>query len=109
MNVSITEKGEVQVVEIEGSIDSKTAADLQQSVMDVVSKASHVILDLSKVSFVSSAGLRVLLMVYRQLKTKDGKVLLVGVSEEIKEIMFMTGFNNFFEIYQTVDEGLRKI
>jgi anti-sigma B factor antagonist len=109
MNVSIKESGAVYIVEVEGSIDSKTAPELQQSVLDVVTKAQHVVLDLSKVSFVSSAGLRVLLMVYRQLKAKDGKVVLVGLSAEIKEVMFMTGFINFFEIYDTVEEGIQKV
>jgi len=53
--------------------------------------------------------LRVLLMVYRQLKAKDGKVVLVGVSDEIKDVMFMTGFITFFEIEETADKALTKI
>jgi anti-sigma B factor antagonist len=109
MNITKTESPLANIVNVEGSIDSKTASDFEQSVLEVVAMAHHVLLDLSKVTFISSAGLRVLLMVYRQLAAKDGKVVLVGVSEEIKEVMFMTGFINFFNIYQTQEEGLRNL
>lgn len=94
------------IAAVEGSIDSKTAPDLQQSILPVISDTHKVILDLTEVTFVSSAGLRVLLMVYRQLKARDGKVVLVGVSEEIKDVMFMTGFIAFFDICPSVEEAL---
>lgn len=106
MNVSIEKSGVNIIVTIAGSIDSKTAPDLQQSIMQVIGDSSKVVMDLTQVTFVSSAGLRVLLMVYRQLKAKDGKVVLVGVSDEIKDVMFMTGFISFFEIKPTLDEAL---
>lgn len=75
-------------------------------IMGKVSETDKVILSLSKVDFVSSAGLRLLLMVYRQIKLKNGKVILVGVSEEIQDVMSMTGFINFFSISNTIDEAL---
>jgi len=109
MEVSLKKSGDINIVEISGSIDSKTAPDLQQNILDIVADTNKIILDLTKVSFVSSAGLRVLLMVYRQLKAKDGKVVLVGVSDEIKDVMFMTGFITFFSIEATVDEAITKI
>ena len=109
MNITFKKSGDVEIVEIEGSIDSKTAPELQQSILNVIAATSKIILDMTKVAFVSSAGLRVLLMVYRQLKGKDGKIVLVGVSDEIKDVMFMTGFITFFEIDKSLDEALRKI
>ncbi len=109
MNITFKKSGDVEIAEIEGSIDSKTAPELQQSILDVIKSTSKIILDLTKVGFVSSAGLRVLLMVYRQLKGKDGKILLVGVSEEIRDVMFMTGFISFFEIDKSIDEALGRM
>jgi anti-sigma B factor antagonist len=109
MNISFKKSGDVEIAEIEGSIDSKTSPELQQSILDVITGTSKIILDMTKVGFVSSAGLRVLLMVYRQLKGKNGKIILVGVSDEIKDVMFMTGFISFFEIDKTLDEALSKI
>ncbi|MDT3401529.1 STAS domain-containing protein [Mucilaginibacter terrae] len=106
MKVTIQETEAAVIAAIEGSIDSKTAPDLQQSILPVINDRNKMVLDLTEVTFVSSAGLRVLLMVYRQLKSKDGKVFLVGVSDEIKDVMFMTGFITFFEITSTLEEAL---
>ena len=106
MIVGIRTKENVVIITIEGSIDSKTAGGLQEQIMEKVSETNNALLDFSQVDFVSSAGLRVLLMVYRQIKSKNGKVMLVGVSDEIKDVMSMTGFINFFRITDTVDSAL---
>jgi len=107
MTVDINKNDDAVIISIEGSIDSKTAGELQTQIMESASDTSKVVMDLYKVDFVSSAGLRVLLMVYRQIKSKNGKVILVGVSEEIQDVMSMTGFINFFEISATVDDALK--
>ena len=109
MKVNIKKSGDNDIVEVEGSVDSKTAPDLQEQILAIIPNISNIILDITNVTFISSAGLRVLLMVYRQLKTKDGKIVLVGVSDEIKDVMFMTGFITFFEIKSTVEQALLKI
>jgi anti-sigma B factor antagonist len=107
MNVNIKTDENIVIISIEGSIDSKTAGDLQSQIMEKVSETNNVLLDLTKVDYVSSAGLRVLLMIYRQIKSKNGKVILVGVSEEIRDVMSMTGFINFFEIADNIDNALK--
>lgn len=107
MDVDTKTIDEGVLISVSGSIDSRTAGQLQTQIMDRVSETKNAVLDLSAVSFVSSAGLRVLLMVYRQIKAKDGKVILVGISEEIRDVMAMTGFINFFIISDTIDEALK--
>jgi anti-sigma B factor antagonist len=106
MNVNFNKQNEILILSIDGNIDSKTAPELQQKIVEATNDSNKIIIDMSKVEFVSSAGLRVLLMVYRQIKTNDGIVVLVGVSEEIKEVMAMTGFMNFFKIYENTDTSL---
>lgn len=109
MNVEISTNENVVIITIEGSIDSKTAGGLQAQIMEKVLETNHALLNLSKVDFVSSAGLRVLLMVYRQIKSKNGKVILVGVSDEIKDVMSMTGFISFFRITDTIESALNSL
>jgi anti-sigma B factor antagonist len=108
MNITTKSLGGVTVVTVDGSIDSKTAPELQQKILEATAGTNMMVIDLSAVSFVSSAGLRVLLMVYRQVKSKDGKVILAGVSEEIKDVMSMTGFITFFELAETEAEAITK-
>jgi len=108
MNITTKSLGGVTVVTVDGSIDSKTAPELQQKILEATAGTNMMVIDLSAVSFVSSAGLRVLLMVYRQVKSKDGKVILAGVSQEIKDVMSMTGFITFFELAETEAEAITK-
>ena len=106
MNVTSSTVDSIIVIEASGSIDSKTAPEFERTAMAAVQGQSEVIIDLTNVEFLSSAGLRVLLMIYRQVKAKSGKVVLVGTSEEIQDIMANTGFLSFFSTADTMQEGI---
>ncbi len=67
------------------------------------------ILDMHDVSYMSSAGLRVLLVMYRTITSKSGKVALIGLSEDIRDTMAMTGFLDFFTYQDTLEEGLEAL
>ena len=107
MQVNFKTQKNILIIAVNGSIDSNTAPEVQEKVLEASADSKNVILDLTEVDFVSSAGLRVILMVYRQIKSKDGKVVLVGVSEEIKDVMTVTGFANFFEMVDVVENALK--
>ncbi len=106
MKVVITELEEISVIEVTGDIDSKTAPEFERNAKLATEKSRRIVIDLTAVEFMSSAGLRVLLMVYRNIKTQNGKVVLVGVSEEIQDVMSTTGFINFFAIVERQDEAI---
>jgi anti-sigma B factor antagonist len=106
MDVNILTQENITIIIVEGSIDSRTAGDLQMKIMEGISDSNYALLDFKGVDFVSSAGLRVLLMLYRHIKSKNGKIVLTGVSEEIREVMEMTGFINFFELSDKVEDAM---
>lgn len=99
----------IAVIEVEGNIDSKTAPEFEKAAISAIKGQGQVIIDLSKVEFLSSAGLRVLLMIYRQIKSQSGKVVLVGVSEDIQDVMSNTGFINFFIIVNSLEEAVETL
>ena len=109
MEVAVDTVENITVIDVEGSIDSKTAGDFQSNAMAAAADKDKIIINISKVDFLSSAGLRVLLMIYRQIKAKNGKVVLVGASEEIQDVMSNTGFLNFFILAETLDEGVNAL
>lgn len=106
MRVSIKSTKDIVLIELEGSLDGKTAPEVQKQVLPGAEGQNKVILDLTRVNYISSAGLRVLLLLYRQLKAKGGKIVLVGMSEEIKDVMSNTGLLNFFLIADSLDGGI---
>lgn len=106
MKVTLIDQDDITVVVVSGDIDSKTAPEFERFTKLAMEKNEVIAIDLTAVGFMSSAGLRVLLMVYRNIKHQNGKVVLVGVSEEIQDVMSTTGFINFFQIAETLEEAI---
>jgi len=97
---------EVAIVVLEGTIDSRTAPTLEGQLRDLPAKHAKILVSMSKVDFLSSAGLRLLLLLYRQVKTRGGQIALVDVSEDIRDVMANTGFLQFFTLADTEERGL---
>ncbi len=91
------------VVKVAGEIDALSAAMVQQKILPLAMPGCKIVLDMSKVAYMSSAGLRMLLSVYRQISTNKGRVVLVGLSDELKETMSMTGFLGYFTVEDTLE------
>jgi anti-sigma B factor antagonist len=98
MSMQSLKRGSTTVVFLEGSIDGKTAPIVRDELRPILENANDVVLDMSKVDYLSSAGLRLMLLVYREFAAKNKKLVLAGLSQEIKEVMSYTGFLNFFDL-----------
>ncbi|MGD1804863.1 anti-sigma factor antagonist [Dapis sp. BLCC M126] len=103
-----TEEG-IKVVELSGDIDANTAPDVQKQVVPLAEPGSKILMDMTNVPYMSSAGLRMLLSLYRQTEAQKGKVVLAGLSEELQDTMSVTGFLDFFITAEKVDEGMEKL
>jgi anti-sigma B factor antagonist len=109
MEINVKASGQVTVVELAGDIDSNTAPQAQERILPLLQPAVKILLDMSGVEYMSSAGLRMLLSMYRQVSRQNGGIVLVGLAEGIKDTMSVTGFLNFFTIRDTVDDGLKAL
>ncbi|MGO8692469.1 MAG: anti-sigma factor antagonist [Rectinemataceae bacterium] len=109
MTVNVKSLRGVTVVSLEGEIDGKTAPEVQERVLPLVEPGSKILLDMGKVPYMSSAGLRMLLSVYRQVTGKKGAIVLAGVEEDIRDTMSVTGFLKFFVIHETVESGVKAL
>lgn len=88
--------GKLKLV-IEGRIDTQTSPELENVLKGVISDISELIFDFSKVSYISSAGLRVLLMAHKTMNEQE-KMSVVNVSDDILEIFELTGFTDILTI-----------
>lgn len=109
MSLKSREEGEVCIVELNGEIDAKTAPSISSEVLDLTKDKSKIIIDLTEVPYMSSAGLRMLLKLFRTVTSNSGELVLVGLSEEIEDTMQVTGFLQFFTTCPTVEAGLNKL
>ena len=109
MEITITEQNGVNIVHIQGDIDGKTAPEALQKITPLIGDGAKILLDMSGVPYMSSAGLRFLLSVYRQITAKQGQVVLVGLNDDIKDTMSATGFLNYFVTEASLEAGLASL
>lgn len=86
------------VLEVEGKIDSMTTPQLQDAILLSLQKMKNLEVDFAGVNYISSAGLRALLMGVKTAQAKQGSMVLLNVAEPVQEIFKMTGFSNIFVI-----------
>lgn len=98
---------DVRVVPVHGRIDAAAAPALAQLVRESAeSGGRRIVLDLSGVTFLSSSGLRILLVLARELQTQDGELRLCAMQPTVAEVFSLTGFTQIFTIHRTRDEAL---
>lgn len=78
-------------------LDSFNYEEVQNSILAIFEKGSNAVLDMTDCTYVSSTGLRVLLYSKKVAASKGLTFSLKGVSAEVKDIMDVTGFDNFFD------------
>ena len=98
MTVKLMKQGEGAVLFLEGRIDTMTAPEAQEALLPMADEYENLTLDFDKVSFVSSAGLRVLLMLQKKCNVQGREMKLVHVKQSIMDVFDMTGFSGLLHI-----------
>ena len=103
MNVQSETFKSWQVIRVSGQVDSKTVVKLRDYIDSELKTDQPVALELTDVPFMSSAGLRTLLTLQRKTKELNLDLALIGLGEEIADTMKVTGFYQYFTIYESLD------
>lgn len=90
-------KGTELTIALEGRLDTTTAPQLESELNETIDKLTRLVIDMEKLSYISSAGLRVLLKA-QKIMNKQGIMLIKNVNQEIKDIFEVTGFNDILNI-----------
>lgn len=99
---------EVEIYKVGETLDASTCNKEQEAIITLMEKNKNIAIDLSQCTYVSSAGLRVLLYSYKMARSKNLQLYLIGVCEDVRDVMKMTGFEKFFVYFDTVDECINK-
>ncbi len=107
MEVVVTTQDKVVVVEPNGRIDSTTSRDFGARLLDLITAGTaRVVVDFSKVIYISSAGFRALLIAAQNSAEKNCALVLCGLSPEIRRLFEIGAFIDDFRIYASRDEGV---
>jgi anti-anti-sigma factor len=110
MELHEEQQGDITVVAAIGRIDSTTAKGFGERLTDLIRSGSRqVIIDLSEVAYMSSAGFRSLLVAGKLIDDSNGQLCLCGLSGEIQRLFDLSGFTDLFSICASRDESIAQI
>ena len=110
MEIIETKNADTVVLQIEGRLDTNTATSFEEKLMGLINEnENRIIVDFSDLDFISSSGLRVLLMAGKKIKTTNGKLGLCSLKEHIKEVFDVAGFTMLFSMFPNQEEALENI
>ncbi len=94
--------GDFRVVPLSGRIDASAAPMVRNRVMEAAAGGSqHIVVDLDEVTFMSSSGLRILLLLTRDLRKRGSDLRLCSARPHVAEVFHLTGFDQIFQLYRT--------
>jgi anti-anti-sigma factor len=99
MEFAQEQAGDVLIAKLAGRLDSSSAASAEESFTRLLGDGTpHLAIDLSKLDYISSAGLRILLVVAKKIQQAQGKVVLFGLGPSVREVFSISGFDKIFAI-----------
>lgn len=99
MNVTVTKEKDRTIAEIFGRVDTTTAPEFQKLITDVLTeKPARLVLDCAQLEYISSAGLRALLIIAKTAKAAGINVNLCALTDFVVDVLATSGFDSFFDI-----------
>jgi len=107
MEVTEQRDGQTLILAISGRVDAVTAKPFETAVMTPVQgDATPLVLDLDRLKYISSAGLRVILLAAKQQKQKNTKFALCNLRDEVRDVFEISGFAKILDIHPTRDAAV---
>ncbi|HWC33117.1 MAG TPA: STAS domain-containing protein [Actinomycetota bacterium] len=102
--VEANERGPWTVLALEGEIDLYTAPKLKEQISELVATdRAQLVVDLSRVEFLDSTGLGVLIGGLKRAREKGGELALAGATEPVRKVLSITGLDKVFPLHDDVD------
>ena len=110
MEVKTERENETLIARVEGRIDSTNARDFEDAMTAVIGESDRaVIMDFGNLAYISSAGLRSILLVGKELWNRDATLALCSLSASIREVFEISGFDKIIPVYGSRAEALESL
>ena len=98
MEIVLKDRGTCRYLGISGRLDATTSQDADAALRGKLDDCKALVIDLADLSYISSAGLRILLIVAKQMQQHGGKVVICNLSETVQEVFDISGFSAIFNV-----------
>jgi anti-anti-sigma factor len=104
MDIHVKKEAKGLIVSLIGRLDAVSVGEFDKEMDGQIKKGeSNIILDLSRLDYISSAGLRNILSTSKRLKENQGTITLCGLHGGVKEVFDISGFSSIFTIYESLE------
>lgn len=110
MNLEQERREDMLVLRPRGRLDSSSSPEMERIISEQLDAGiQRLVLDFTSLDYISSAGLRVVLLAGKKLRATKGKMVLVGLQDMVREVFEMSGFLTLFAVAPTLEEGIAKL
>jgi anti-anti-sigma factor len=110
MQIVQTELASAQLLTLSGRLDTEAAPEFERRCTRLVeSQTRNLIVNVSALDYLSSAGLRIMLVTGKALRSQNGKLVLVAAAGPVRHMVELAGFDKIFPIYTTVTEATQVV
>lgn len=107
MEIKTRDENDIKIIYLEGEMDTNTSPEVLSELDNLRnSGVKKMLLNLEKLDFISSAGLRVLLATAQQLKASGGDFRVCQLNSEIKEVFDISGFSTLLMVFENEAKGI---
>ena len=107
MDLTAERREDVLSMDVKGRIDGSNATAFEEAMRNAISETDRaVIVDLRELAYISSAGLRVIIIFAKLVKARGAGLALCGLSEQILDVFRISGFDKIVPIHDTPDDAL---
>lgn len=107
MKITTESAKPVLIVKLDGRFDTQASQEGQAAIDAEIARGwKYMVLDLTRLDFISSAGLRVLLKTSKSLKAAGGELRVHGPNETVREIFGISGFDSIFKVFESREQAM---
>ncbi len=110
MNINLSNVKGIDVISVSGRLDAETSGELAKRLSGLIDqKKFKLVLDLSGLEYISSAGLRVVLEITKKTRVSGGNLYLANIQEYVGKVLDISGLSSFLKISKSIDEAVTEI
>ena len=108
MQISVKSVKKVKVLNLEGKLDTQSSPEAEEHLTRLINAGeTRILINLENLDYISSSGLRVLLVVAKRLKSAGGELRICSANDFVKEVFEISGFATIFRTLETEAEALK--
>lgn len=107
LEINVVKLAQIPVIEAQGRIDSMNANELGEVLQRILDESAQIVLDLSGVDYMSSAGVRELVSALKKARRNNGDMRIAQPTERVLDILEMSGLDSIVQVYASRDEAVK--